>query len=297
MNRRTKKIISLILSITVIAAAAIWIFYKFSGRIGAEFTDNAQVRRQIVPVISRVEGYIKEIRFKEFKPVHKGDTLVILDDSDLRLRLAQARAEYSSAISGKGTAVKTVSSTAATVAVTEASISEAKVLMDLAETELNRYRKLLEKEAVTQQQYDAVKADYEAKQARYEMLSRQRAASSSLVEVDRSRIPQRDATIELTKASVEQAELNLSYTVIVAPCDGFTSRKNIQTGQYVQPGQTLLDIVDSGDVWVNANFKETQLKHIKPGSDVEVTVDAIPGVTYHGKVQSISTATGAAASG
>ncbi|MDE6172992.1 MAG: HlyD family secretion protein, partial [Bacteroides sp.] len=150
--------------------------------------------------------------------------------------------------------------------------------------------------AVTRQQYDRAKTDYEAKKARYEMLVRQRSATSSMVDVNRQRISQSEAGIELAKALLEMAELNLSYTVIVAPCDGYTSRKEIQVGQLVQPGQTLLDVVDLSEVWVTANYKETQLRHIAPGSKVEIEVDAIPGVTFRGNVQAISTATGASLS-
>ena len=98
----------------------------------------------------------------------------------------------------------------------------------------------------------------------------------------------------MAEAAVELARLNLSYTVIVAPCDGVTGRRQIDEGQLVQPGQTLLDVVDSGEVWVTANYRETQLPHIAVGDDVEMTVDAVPDVTYHGVVESVSDATGAA---
>ena len=128
------------------------------------------------------------------------------------------------------------------------------------------------------------------------MLSRQRSATSAVVDINRQRISQSEAGIDLAKALLETAELNLSYTVITAPCDGYTSRKEIQVGQLVQPGQTLLDVVDSQDIWVTANYKETQLHHIAPGSDVEIKVDAIPGVTFSAKVKSLSTATGASLS-
>lgn len=166
----------------------------------------------------------------------------------------------------------------------------------MAATDLARYEKLLAQDAVTRQQYDVAKTDFEAKKARYEMLSRQRSATSTVVDINRQRISQSEAGIELAKALLETAELNLSYTVITAPCDGFTSRKEIQVGQLVQPGQTLLDVVDSQDVWVTANYKETQLRHIEPGSEVDIKVDAIPGVIFTGKVKSISTATGASLS-
>ena len=296
MNHRTKKIISYVVTIAVIVLAGLWVWSKFVHLGDVEFTDNAQVQQQIVPVNSRVQGYIKEIRFKEYELVRKGDTLVIIDDADMKLRLAQARADYQNAMAGRSVADRSVGVASANVAVTDASIAEAKVVMDLAATDYARYEKLLALDAVTRQQYDAAKTDYEAKKARYETLSRQRSATTSVVEETRGRIAQNDAGIELARSLVETAELNLSYCVIIAPCDGYASRKTIQIGQLVQPGQTLLDVVDSTDVWVTANYKETQLRHIAPGSDVEIKVDAVPDVTFHGKVVSLSRATGASLS-
>lgn len=296
MKQRTKKIISYIVAIAVIIAAAVWVGSRFIRLGNVEFTDNAQVRRQIVPVISRVQGYIKEIRFNEYRPVKKGDTLIIIDDADMRLNVARARADYNNALAGKDVANSSVTSASANVAVSEASIAEAKVVMDMAAMDLARYEKLLEQDAVTRQQYDGARTDYEAKKARYLMLSHQRSATSTVVDVNRRRISQSDAGIELDKALLETAELNLSYTVITAPCDGYTSRKEIQVRQLVQPGQTLLDVVESGNVWVTANYKETQLQHIAPGSKVEIKVDAIPDVLFTGEVSALSTATGASLS-
>lgn len=296
MNHRSKKIISYVVSLAVIAVAAVWVASKFVHLGNVEFTDNAQVRRQIVPVISRVQGYVKEIRFKEYQRVSKGDTLVIIDDADMRLNVARARADWQNALAGRSVADRSVESASANVAVSEASVAEAKVLMEMAATDLARYEKLLEQDAVTRQQYDGARTDYEAKKARYEMLARQRSASSSVVSLNRQRIDQSEAGVELAKALLETAELNLSYTVILAPCDGYTSRKEIQVGQLVQPGQTLLDVVDSAEVWVAANYKETQLHHISPGSEVSIEVDAIPEVVFHGRVESLSTATGASLS-
>ncbi len=296
MKHRNKKILSYSITLAVIVAATLWVGNKFIHLGKVEFTDNAQVRQQIVPVNSRVQGYIKEIRFKEYEKIKKGDTLIIIDDADMRLNVARANAEYQNALAGRTVADRSVISASANVAVTEASVAEAKVLMENAATDLARYEKLLTQDAVTRQQYDGVKTDYEAKKARYEMLTRQRSATSSVVDVNRERILQSEAGIELAKALLETAELNLSYTVIIAPCNGYTSRKEIQAGQLVQPGQTLLDIVDSDDVWIAANYKETQLRHIAPGSQVEIRVDAIPDVIFCGKVRSISTATGASLS-
>ena len=293
MKHRTKKIISYVLSDAVIILAVVWVGRKFIHLGNVEFTDNAQIEQQIVPVNSRIQGYIKEIRFKEYEYVKRGDTLVIIDDADMRLQVARANADYQNALAGRGVADRTVNVASANVAVSEASIAEAKVLMEHAATELARYSKLLEKDAVTRQQYDAANTDFAAKKARYEMLARQKSATSTVVSETKERIAQNDAGVELAKALLETAQLNLSYTVITAPCDGYTSRKEIQEGQLVQPGQTLLDIVDAGEIWVAANYKETQIHHIADGASVEIKVDAIPGVVFHGVVQSLSKATGA----
>jgi len=296
MKHRSKKILSYIVTLIVIIVAGTWVTSRFIHLGNVEFTDNAQVRRQIVPVNSRVQGFVKEIRFKEYEPVKKGDTLVIIDDADMRLNVARARADYQNAVAGRTVADQSVGVASANMAVSDASIAEAKVLMDNAAVDLERYRKLLEKDAVTRQQYDGAETDYKAKKAHYEMLARQRSATSSVVTETRQRIAQSDAGIELAKALLETAELNLSYTVITAPCDGYASRKKIQVGQLIQPGQTLLDVVDASDVWITANYKETQMKHINIGSEVEIKVDAIPGETFTGKVVALSSATGAALS-
>lgn len=296
MKHSTKKLLSYIITLAVIVAAGVWVASKLVHPGDVKFTDNAQIQRQIVPVNSRVQGYIKEIRFKEYEPVEKGDTLVVIDDADMRLRVAQARADYQSALAGRTVADRSVGVASANVAVSEASISEAKVLMENAAVDLERYRKLLEKDAVTRQQYDGAETDYKAKKARYEMLARQCSARSSVVAESRQRIAQNDADIELAKAMLETAELNLSYTVITAPCSGYASRKEIQLGQLVQPGQTLLNVVDGSEVWVTANYKETQIKHIRTGSKVDIKVDAVPDRVFKGKVVSLSSASGAALS-
>lgn len=293
MKRHTKKLLSYAVTLTVIIVAGIWVMSKFIHLGNVVFTDNAQIQRQIVPINSRVQGYIKEIRFKEYEPVKTGDTLVIIEDADMRLRVAQARADYQNALAGRSVANRSVEVASANVAVSDASISEAKILMGNAAVDLERYCKLLEKNAVTRQQYDRAETDYKAKKARYDMLARQRSATSSAMAEPRQRIAQNDAGIELAKALLETAELNLSYTVITAPCDGYASRKEIQVGQLVQPGQTLLDVVDSSELWIAANYKETQMKHIHSGSEVDIKVDAIPDKTFKGKVVALSSATGA----
>ncbi len=296
MRHQYKKILSYLLTVIVLAAAAVWLWSRFAHPGKVEFTDNAQVCQQIVPVSSRVQGYIKEIRFQEYAPVKKGDSLIVIYDADMRLGVAQARADWQNALAGREVAGRSVGVAAAHVAVSDASVAEAKAVMDMAASDLERYRNLLAEEAVTRQQYEAAATDYAAKKARYEMLLKQKSASGEVVAETRQRLSQNDAGIQLAKARLETAELNLSYCVILAPCDGYASRKEVRPGQLVQPGQVLLDVVDAEDIWVTANYKETQLRHIHPGSEVEIRVDAVPDVIYKGVVESISKATGASLS-
>ncbi len=296
MKHRTKKIISYIIILIVIVAAGLWVASKFVRLGDVEYTDNAQVYRQIVPVNSRVQGYIKEIRFNEYEPVKMGDTLVIIDDADLRLQVAQARAGLASALAGKTVIDHSVGVASANANVSQVSIAEAKVLMDNAAVDLERYSRLLESDAVTHQQYERVETDYKAKKAHYEMLKSQSTAASTVVAETKQHIAQSDAQLALAQTALETAELNLSYTVITAPCDGYCSRKEIQVGQLVQPGQTLLDLVDSQQVWITANYKETQLEYIHVGSEVDIKVDAIPNKAFQGRVTAISAATGSSLS-
>lgn len=296
MNHRSKKIISYIIALVIIVCASLWIGNRFVRLGNVEFTDNARIGKHIVPVNCRIQGYIKEIRFDEFEKVHKGDTLVIIDDTDFQLARARAAADYHSAMAGNETASRNIVSASANAGVSDAAIAEAKILMDNARTDLDRYEQLLARGAATRQEYDRFHTDYEAKKARYETMCRQRTSSGAVVQESMSRRIQSEAGVEMAEIALKTAEQNLSYTVITAPCDGYTSRKEIQEGQLVQPGQTLLDLVDNNEVWVTANYKETQLCHISPGSKVEITVDAIPDKIFHATVRSISTATGASLS-
>ena len=270
-----------------------WVCSRFVHLGRVEYTDNAQVRQHIVPVNSRLQGFIKKIYFEEYAPVHKGDTLLLIEDAEFRLRLAQAEADYQNALAGRGAMGAAVSTAHNNLAVSDAGIEEAEVLLKNAEKDYERYRKLLSEEAVTQQQYDGVKTNYEALKAKYEMLVRQRRSASLVKDEQSQRLSQNEAAVTVAEAALDLAKLNLSYTVVLAPCDGVTSRKTIQEGQLIQPGQTLVSIVDEAEKWVVANYKETQTAHIAEGMPVDMTIDAIPGVVYKGRVQSLSKATGA----
>lgn len=292
--RKTRRIIYNTLIICFLIGGIAYVCSRFIHLGNVEYTDNAQVRQHITPVNTRVQGFIKHICFDEFQPVKKGDTLVIIEDSEFRLRLAQAEADLSNAMAGRSVTTAGIETTQSNISVNEAGIEEMKVVMDNARRELQRYEKLLKEDAVTRQQYDNVKTAYQTAKARYEQASRARRSTSLVKNEQTRRLTQNEAAVRLAQASLDLARLNLSYTVITATCDGMTGRKNIHEGQLVQPGQTMVDIVDGTDLWVVANYRETQLPDIHEGAEVTMTADAVPGVTYRGVVESISDATGAA---
>ncbi len=305
-----KKQIKRIYNTAVIAAllfCAVYLCLRFVHFGTVEYTDNAMVRRNFTPVNTRVQGFIKELRFDEFQYVHKGDTLVILEDAEYRLALAQAEADVKGSKSGSGAvsaSINTIHSNinvaSAGIQVATAGIEEAKVGMENARKDYDRFTALLQKGAVTQQQFDNAKTQYEqaksryeAAQARYSQASASREATAVVKNEQEHKLGQSTAGVSVAEARLNLARLNLSYTVITAPCDGYVGRKQIYVGQLVQPGQLMVNIVDQSDVWVVANYRETQMKHISVGMPVTFTADAIPGITYKGKVQSVSSASGA----
>lgn len=293
MRINKKKAIPNLVLILVIASGICWIFSRFIHLGNVEYTDNAQVKQHITPIHTRVQGFIKTICFEEYQEVKKGDTLAVLEDAEFRLRLAQAEADYQNALVGKTVMHTTINTTQSNIYATDAGIEEVRIRLQNAEIEYKRYQALLAQGAVTKQQYDQVKTEYDATKARYEQYIRQKQSTSLVKQEQTQRLEQNNAGIKLAEAALELARLNLSYTVIVATADGMTGRKNIHEGELVQPGQTLVTLVDASDRWVIANYKETQTTQMTKGQLVRMEVDAIPGVKFEGRVQSISDATGA----
>ena len=293
MIGKTKKLIYNIFACILLLGAISWVCEKFIHLGRVEFTENAQVKQLIVPINSRVQGFIKQVRFDEYQKVSKGDTLVVIEDVEYRYMVAQAEANLANAVTGKDAMHNVISTTRTNLTVTDASIEEARVHLENAERNYNRFKTLYEQNAVTRQQYDDMNTAYLAAKARYDMLNKQKESVRSVSREQNTRLGQNEAGIKLAEAALELARLNLSYTVVLAHCDGYTGRKEIQQGQLIQPGQTLVDIVDSEDKWVVANYKETQTANITEGCEVEIEVDAVPNHKFKGVVRSVSRATGA----
>lgn len=280
--------------IVLIAVGAIVVILNFSHFGNVEFTDNARVRQHITPQNTRVQGFIKEVRFEEFQKVKKGDTLVVIEDAEFRLRLAQAEADLARMEESSKATGTSIATTDAGIRVTNAGIEEARVNLENAKREDKRFEALLKNDAVTQQQYDNVHTAYLSAKARYEQVAHSRATQTSVKTEQGHHLSASICSLRLAQAAVELARLNLSYCYIIATCDGVVGTKDIEEGMLVQPGQTMVNIVSSNSKWVEANYQESQLPDIHEGSEVEITADAVPGIVYKGRVERISKATGSA---
>jgi membrane fusion protein, multidrug efflux system len=236
------------------------LFYKHHAE-----TDDAQVERHIDPVLPKVSGYVTEVLVDDNQRVEAGTPLLKIDPRDLQAKVDTARAALENA--------------RAKVGVARANVAAAKTQAANAATDLTRYATLRAKEEVSQQQYDAAAA-----------AARSRSAEAAAA--DRA-VLAAEAEVAQKKADLDYAELQLSYANVASPARGTVSRKSVEVGQYVQAGQPLLAIVEDGESWIVANFKETQVKKMRVGQPVEIEVDAYPKVIFHGKVDSFAAATGA----
>lgn len=275
---------------------AIWGLYAiislFVDYKSNETTDDAQVELYLSPVNIRVPGYIKKIYFTEHQHVRKGDTLLVLEDDEYRIRLKEAEAALMDARSGRKVVANTLNTVANSASVYDASIAEAQYRMEQLEKDYRRYSSLLKKNATTPIVVEQYQTQLEMARARVAALKQQReAAHSSVTEVDQ-RQENAEAAVKRAEATVDLAALNLSYTVVTAPCNGCLGRRSIEEGQLVNAGQTLTTIIPDTRKWVVANYKETQISSLAVGQEVEVTVDAFAGKTFKGRITAISSATG-----
>lgn len=281
-----------VLVFVIVAGGFIWLVRNYFHIGKDDFTNSAQVEAFINPINTRVSAYIKEIRFIEHAEVKKGDTLLILDNSEIITQLEQAEAAYHNALASKGVSSATVRTVANNIHVTDANTAGAKARLENAEKNLERYQSLLKSEAVTHFQYDQIKTEYDVAKSSYEVLLNQRESAGLSVSEAKSRLSLNDAEIKRTKAALDMAKLNMSYTVITAPYSGTMGRRVINEGQLLQPGQQVATIVLDENKWVTANFLESQLPGISIGQKISMTADAIGNHTFEGVVTALSAATG-----
>jgi len=295
MRPKQNRMLILILRIgfiTALLAVVVWgtlFYFKLDQDL---YTNDAQVEQYINPVNVRIAGYLKEVRFTDHQQVKKGDTLVLLDDRQYVIQIGQAEAAWLSALAQKKVAYSSVATVNSGVGTDEANVQAVAARVFYAERNFRRMEQLLKDEAATQQQYDQARAEYESLKSQLAALQQQQQTARLYTQETQKKVDVSQADIRRTQAALDLARLELSYCVITAPYDGFTGRRNIQEGQFVQADQLLLDIVRNDSRWVVANYLETQVTRLHVGEKMSIRVDGIPGKTFAGRIGSISEATG-----
>ena len=291
-RRRLRNIILNTICI-LLAGSGLWFTVNYFWRyVNYEITNDAFVDQYVAPLNIRVAGYIEEVRFTEHQYVHKGDTLLILDNREYRIKVKEAEAALMDVQGSKDVIHSGIQTSQMNVTVQDANITEARAKLWQLEQDYHRFERLLKEESIPQQQYEQAKAAYEAAQARYQALIGQKNAALSQYAEASKKTTSANANILRKEADLDLANLNLSYTVLIAPYDGYMGRRTLEPGQFVQAGQAISYLMRDNSKWITANYKETQISHIFIGQEVNIKVDALPGKIFKGKVTAISEATG-----
>ena len=288
-----RKPLLLIIGAIVVVIAGIFGVKHLSFALAHEETDDAQVEGDISPVLPRVSGYVTRVLVKDNDRVTAGQPLLEVDSRELDLRIANANANLQSAQAALLTAKANVEKARAALTVSEAAVDVAKVRNVKAADDLRRDTNLFQTNAITDRSQSDSKAAADVARTLLASSERQAEAACTDVAVAKAEVVAAEAAVQVRTSDLNFAQLQHSYAVVTAPIAGTVSRKNVEPGQYVQAGQTLLSIASLADLWVVANFKETQMEHIKVGQSAELTLDTYSGQVFHGTVQSISGATGA----
>ena len=290
---RGRRLVVSLVCIGIIAYGLWRLVDVFIEYTASETCNDAQIEQYITPVNLRASGYIAKVCFKEHQEVHKGDTLLILDDREYRIRLMEAEAALKDAKAGANVNSATEQTTQTSASVYSASIYEIEVRLAKLSKDIERYRNLVANKAATPIQLEQLEVEYDATKKKLEAARKQQEAAYKGVNEVTTRRGNVDAAIQRAEAAVEMARLNLSYCVVVAPCDGKLGRRTIEEGQMVNAGTTITYIIPDNQKWVIANYKETQIENLHVGQKVRMTVDALNNEVFEGTVTAISGATGA----
>ena len=290
---RGRRLVVSLVCIGIIAYGLWRLVDVFIEYTASETCNDAQIEQYITPVNLRASGYIAKVCFKEHQEVHKGDTLLILDDREYRIRLMEAEAALKDAKAGANVNSATEQTTQTSASVYSASIDEIEVRLAKLSKDIERYRNLVANKAATPVQLEQLEVEYDATKKKLGAARKQQEAAYKGVNEVTTRRGNVDAAIQRAEAAVEMARLNLSYCVVVAPCDGKLGRRTIEEGQMVNAGTTITYIIPDNQKWVIANYKETQIENLHVGQKVRMTVDALNNEVFEGTVTAISGATGA----
>src|SRR5215472_3922293 len=283
----------------VILALAIGVLFLLATRwdvwVGLrsrQTTDDAYVRGDITPLSAQVEGYVRLVAVGDFQMVRAGDLLVQIDDDDCQARVAQAEAD----VLGADAAIQNLKARKdlqhAQIDQAQREIEATQADVDRTVLELRRQRALLATTYGTTQKVEQATADekrFEATLARNQAEFQGARRQMGVLDTEESQLR---AEAKAKKALLDLARINLGYTRIVAPVNGMVGERGVRAGQYLRPGTQVISVVPLNNVWVVANYKETQLTHVAIGQKAEITIDTFPGLTVTGRVDSIAPASG-----
>ena len=296
---------SIIIAVLILSGLSYGIF-KYVHSLSHETTDDAQIEKNMNPIIPRVMGYVTKVYIKDNDFVKKGDTLFTIDNNDYIIKLEDAKAALVAAQGNFEVSKADIGSALASVSVSDANVQSAggtietsKIRLERATNDFDRYNNLYKNHSITKQQFEQALATKQEAESQLRILQDQQKASAfqKSVIVAKSKASNKQsevasANIKRAEAMLEAAKLNVGYTIVTAAIDGQVSKIALQPGQLIQPGQALFYIINNQEAWVIANFKETQLNKMKMGQKVTVKVDAYPDTDFEGEITSFSPATG-----
>jgi membrane fusion protein (multidrug efflux system) len=287
-KKHTRKIVGGIVALIILILV---VFYYFLYIAPYEDTDDAFIDGYTTLIAPRVSGPVTQLLVTDNQWVNQGDLLVQIDPNDYETALAQAKADLAAAQSQWDSSKAQVAVNESKVVQARAAVVAADAQNQRADADLKRYQ-TVESRAVSKTDYDLTQATARSAVANLDAANSQVKEAQAQVTLSQADVETAAAALLQDQAKLRQAELNLSYTKIVAPFDGRITARSVQLGNYLSPGQALFALVPRY-VWVTANFKETQLTYIRPGDPVEVHIDAYPQQNFKGKVDSLQAGTGA----
>ncbi|HVY16402.1 MAG TPA: HlyD family secretion protein [Rhodopila sp.] len=257
-----------------------------------ESTDDAMIDANTTQVAPRIAGQVTQILFADNQHVTAGQVLLRIDPRDYQAKLDQAQAQEASARAALLQAQSQVTVQQANVDQAVANVQVAQADLWQARQDYDRFQKI-NPNAVTRQQIDAATATYQSAQAKLKASQQTEGGARAQVQASQAQVESATAQLRQAEAATKAAALQLGYCTVTAPASGLVTHRSVDVGNYVNPGQAMFALVQDGR-WVTANFKETQLAYMRPGQPVDLTVDALPGVTLRGKVDSFQAGTGSA---
>lgn len=258
-----------------------------------ESTDNAQIDAQLVPILPRVSGYVKTLYPEDYATVKKDSLLVEIDDADLQLQLEEMKADLAQAQTDIANAQASIVNADASLAETKSNLDVAQTRKDKAHSDYTRDESLYHDGAITKKQLDDSKSVVDVADRQFESSKNDVNVAQTRLGVINAQLKKADAIIKVKQVAIDQQLLKISYCKICATSNGQIGKRNVEVGQFVQAGTPLFTIIDDENYWVIANFKETQIHHMKPGDKAEINFDAYPGLVLTGKIIAFSDATGA----